>query len=130
MVRSSKKRIVQRYCDAVGRGDIETYRSLVTEDFTHEFLGTTIVAGKRTLRQAIERVQGFAAAVAPARPSSPYQEMVEEGDLVAGIFTSQCELADGRRFDGIFAITCRFRGYRIESTRELMDTKLADSLLG
>ena|SRR5438094_1892224 len=126
---STKKSIVRQYCDAVGRGDIEAYRSFVTEDFTHEFLGSTVLAGKRSLPEAIERVQGFSAALA-GDAKFVFQEMVEEGDLVAGFFTGECELADGRRFDGDYALICRFKGDRIQSTRELLDTKLADTLLG
>jgi ketosteroid isomerase-like protein len=126
---SAKKLVVKQYCDAVGRGDIETVRSLVTDDYTHEFLGSTFLAGKRELPEVLERIKAFNAALVSGAKFT-FQEMVEEGDLVLGIFTGECELRGGGRFDGIYAISCRFEGDRLVATRELVDTKLADSLLG
>lgn len=129
MMTSKKKRVLQQYCDAVGRGDLETVRSLVTDDYTHEFVGSTFLAGKRELHEVLERISAFSSAlVSPAKFT--FVDMVEEGDLVSGFFTGECELTGGGRFDGMYAIISRFRGDRLLSTREFVDTKLTDSLLG
>ena len=125
---SAKKRVLQQYCDAVGRGDIETVRGLVTDDYTHEFLGSTVLAGKRELPELLEQVRAFrGAVVSDARFT--LQEMAEEGDLLLGLLKGEWELRSGGKFDGIYAVSCRFEGDRLRGIRELMDTKLADSFL-
>lgn len=127
---SSRKQTLRRYCDAVGRGDAEAIRELVTDDYTHEFLGSTGLAGKkRTLSGILEQLEAFSSALATPGKFTFY-EMVEEGDLVAAIFSGKCELVSGKRFDGDYAVVCRFRGDKILSMRELIDTKLADSVFG
>ena len=125
---SVKKQILKQYCDAVGRGDIETVRSLVTDDYTHEFLGSTVLAGKRELSELLKQVEAFhAALVSDARFT--LQEMAEEGDALLGILKGEWELRSGGKFAGIYAVSCRFEGDRLRGIRELMDTKLADSFL-
>ncbi|WP_340315005.1 nuclear transport factor 2 family protein [Rhizorhabdus argentea] len=125
---SAKKQAVRQYCDAVGRGDAKTILSLVTEDYTHEFLGSTVLRGTRTLSQILEQLEAFSSAlVGPGQFT--FHEMVEEGDLVAATFSGKCELVNGKRFDGDYAAFIHFRGDKILMMRELIDTKLADSVL-
>lgn len=124
----SKKQIVQDYVHAVGRGDVETVRGLVTEDYTHEFLGSTFLAGIRQLPEVLERITGFNEALVSGAMFT-FEEIVEEGDLVLAIFNGKAELKSGGRFDGIYAVSCRFRGDQLMATRELVDTKLVESLL-
>lgn len=111
-----------------GRGDGDAIRKLVTEDYSHEFLGSTALRGTRNLSQILEQLEAFSSVL--AKPGEfEFQEMVEEGDLVAAIFSGKCELVNGKRFDGDYAVVCRFRGDKMLSMRELIDTKLADSVL-
>lgn len=125
---SIKKKAVRQYIDAVGRGDAEGIKAVVTEDYTHEFLGSTVLRGKRSLADILGQLDAFMAAL--ARPGVfTFQEMVEEGDIVSAMFSGECELANGKRFDGDYAIFCHFRGEKILTLRELIDTKLADSVL-
>ncbi|WP_176599195.1 MULTISPECIES: nuclear transport factor 2 family protein [Sphingobium] len=126
---SAKKQAIHQYCDAVGRGDVEQIRSLVTEDYTHTFLGSTNFAGTRTLPELIAVLESFSAALA-SPGTFTFHEMAEEGDLVIAIFSGKCELANGNRFDGDYGAAFRFRGDKILSLRELVDTKLADSAFG
>lgn len=126
---NSKKEIVQQYCAAVGRGDIDTVRTLVTDDYTHEFLGSTFLAGTRQLPEVLERIAAFNAALVDGAKFT-FTDIVEEGDLVLAFFTGECALESGGRFDGVYAISCRFKGDRLHATKELVDTKLADSLQG
>jgi ketosteroid isomerase-like protein len=128
-VPKSKKQLVQQYVEAVGRGDIDTVLSLVTDDYTHEFLGSTFLAGTRQLGEVLERISAFNAALVSGAKFT-FHDLVEEGDLVLGIFSGESELKGGGRFDGVYAISCRFRGDRLHATKELVDTKLADSLQG
>lgn len=124
---SAKKKAVRDYIDAVGRGDAETISRLVTEDYTHEFLGSTALRGTRTREEILQQLEAFSSAL--ARPGQfTFQEMIEEGDIVACIFSGKCELANGKRFDGDYAAFCHFRGDKILKMRELIDTKLADSV--
>jgi ketosteroid isomerase-like protein len=124
---SARKRAVREYTDAAGKGDIDKILSLVTEDFSHELLGSTAVGGKRTLSEVLELVKSFSAALASSE--FIFHQMVEEGDLVAAIFSGRCQLVNGKRYDGDYALVCSFRGDKILTLRELVDTKLADSVL-
>jgi ketosteroid isomerase-like protein len=123
-----KKKALKTYIDAVGRCDGEALRSVVTEDYTHEFLGTTVLKGTRTLAEILRQLDVFSSAL--ARPAQfTFQEVVEEGDIVSAMFSGKCELANGKRFDGDYAVFCHFRGNKILKMRELIDTKLADAVL-
>lgn len=127
---SAKKDAIRNYIDAVGRGDGETIRGLVADGFTHEFLGTTALAGKkRQLAEILDQLEVFSSSLAVPGEFT-FQEMVEEGDLVAAFFSGKCELKNGKRFDGDYAVVCSFEGDKILTFRELIDTKLADEVLG
>ena len=126
---SAKKQAVRDYCEAVGRGDGAALSKLVTDDYTHDFLGTTVLAqaGTRTREQILNQLGMFSAAL--VRPGKfTFHEMAEEGDMVIAIFSGECELKNGKQFNGDYAAVCRFKGDKIQSMRELMDTKLADSV--
>lgn len=125
---SIKKKVLRDYIEAVGEGDAAAIRELVTEDYTHEFLGSTALRGTRTLAEILEQLVTFSSYL--AKPGEfTFQEIVEEGDIVSAMFSGKCELANGRRFDGDYAVFCHFRGDRMLKMRELIDTKLADSVL-
>lgn len=126
---SAKKLAVRSYIDAVGRGDGATISGLVTDDYAHEFVGTTELAGKRrTLSEILEMLEGFSSAmVSPA--TFTFQKIVEEGDWVLASFTGNCALKNGKRFDGEYYISVQFDGDKILYLRELMDTKLAEYAL-
>lgn len=124
---SVRKQAIRDYCDAVGRGDAETILGLVTEDYMHEFLGSTALRGTRTLTELLAQLEAFSSALA-APGQFTFYEMVEEGDIVSAAFSGKCELVNGRRFDGDYAVFVHFRGDKISMMRELIDTKLADSV--
>ncbi|WP_340268512.1 nuclear transport factor 2 family protein [Sphingobium mellinum] len=125
---SVKKQAVRGYITAVGKGDGESLLAFVTEDFTHEFLGSTVLRGTRTLSDILGQLEAFSSAL--VRPGEfTFQELVEEGDIVSAMFSGKCELVNGKRFDGDYAVFCHFRGDKILKMRELIDTKLADEVL-
>ena len=125
---SPRKKALKTYIEAVGRGDADAVRGVVTEDYTHEFLGTTMLKGKRSLSDILEQLEAFTAFLA-APGEFIFQEVVEEGDMVSAMFSGKCELANGKRFDGDYAVFCHFRGEKIVLMCELIDTKLADAVL-
>ncbi|MEJ7935540.1 nuclear transport factor 2 family protein [Sphingobium sp. AN558] len=125
---SIKKQAIRQYCAAVGRGDAEEIKSLTTEDYVHEFLGSTALRGKRTRSELLDQLVAFSSALA-APGEFIFQEMVEEGDIVSAMFSGKCELKNGKRFDGDYAVFVHFRDEKILMMRELIDTKLADSVL-
>lgn len=124
---SARKRAVREYTDAAGKGDVDKILGLVTEDFSHELLGSTEFSGKRSLAEVLELVKSFSTALASSE--FIFHEMAEEGDLVAAIFSGRCLLTNGKRYDGDYGLVCSFRGDKIQTLRELVDTKLADSVL-
>lgn len=126
---SPKKQAVQKYLDAVGKGDAEAIASLVTEDYMHEFLGSTSFATKkRNLLEIREMLKTFRASLVTDGEFTIH-DIAEEGNLVLAVFTGKCELVSGKRFDGVYAASFHFRGDKIISLRELMDTKLADAVM-
>lgn len=125
---SPKKQALIRYIEAVAKGDADGIRSVVTEDYTHHFLGTTVLAGTRSLSDILAQLEAFTSAlVKPAEFT--FDLIVEEGDVVSAMFSGKCELVNGNRFDGDYAVFCRFRGDKILAMHELIDTKLADAVL-
>lgn len=124
---SARKQAVRDYVDAVGRGDADTISRLITEDYTHEFLGSTTLRGTRTREEILQQLETFSSALT-CPGQFTFQEMIEEGDIVASIFSGKCELVNGKRFDGDYMAFCYFRDGKILKMRELIDTKLADSL--
>lgn len=125
---SPNKQTLRDYIDAVGRGDVDTVSRVTTEDYTHEFLGSTTLKGIRSRSEILEQLKIFSSAL--ARPGEfTFQEMVEEGNTVSAMFSGKCELVNGKRFDGDYAVFCHFREGKILKLFELIDTKLADSVL-
>lgn len=127
-VDSLKKQVIRQYCDAVGKGDAEGIKNITTEDYVHEFLGSTALRGKRTRSELLDQLVAFSSALA-APGEFTFQEMVEEGDIVSAMFSGKCALKNGKRFDGDYAVFVHFRGDKILLMRELIDTKLADSVM-
>lgn len=125
---SEKKLAIRLYCDAVGKGDAEAINALTTEDYVHEFLGSTVLRGKRSRSELLDQLVAFSSALA-VPGEFVFQEMVEEGDIVSAMFSGKCELVNGKRFDGDYAVFVHFKGDKIALMRELIDTKLADSVL-
>lgn len=125
---SPKKQALKDYIAAVGTGNAAGVRAVVTDDYEHEFLGTTVLRGKRPLPVILEQLELFTSAVVGPIQFT-FQEVIEEGDVVAAMFSGKCQLANGKRFDGDYAVFCHYTGDKIRLMRELIDTKLADEVL-
>src|SRR5947207_2533713 len=53
------KAIAIRWLESVGSGDVETFKSLVTDDVVHEVMGTSVLSGVRTLDALVELAAGL-----------------------------------------------------------------------
>ena len=126
---SDKKRAVEGYLNAVAAGDADAMVSFVTEDYTHEFIGSTVFAEKkRNVADNLEMLANFKTAmVSPGKFT--IREIVEEGDIVSVMFTGEFELHGGKRYDSSYAAMVYFRDGKMAYMRELMDTKLADAVM-
>ncbi|WP_176599196.1 MULTISPECIES: nuclear transport factor 2 family protein [Sphingobium] len=124
-----KKQVVQQFFDAVAAGDAARLRSLVTDDFTHRFLGTTALAGTRNFAELSAMQTAFSAALA-GPGAFTIDEIAEEGNLVLAVLSGSFALKNGKRYDGDYVASIGFRGDHILYMHELGDTKLADDVFG
>ncbi|MGW4337006.1 nuclear transport factor 2 family protein [Rhodococcus koreensis] len=121
--------VCQEYFDAVGRGDTATLTTLVTDDFVHELMGSTVFAGKRDIREVSELVVDLRKSTVSGVEFT-FESQTEQDDRFAAIVHGRSELMEGGRFDNLYVIFVEIRDGKIARMRELTDTKYTDATRG
>jgi ketosteroid isomerase-like protein len=120
----TNKEAVQELCARFGRGDVDGVLELMTDDVSWRIPGKpelTPVAGsfdKERLRKLFRRMlsqleNGLQMTVVNA---------IAEGDVVAAEVESSGDLKNGRKYRQQYHFAIGFRGGRIASVREYLDT--------
>lgn len=124
-----QKDVARSWLEAVGRGDLETFRSLVTDDIVHTVTGTSVLSGDRDLAgllQLVSQLKQFT--VAGLR--FEFSHFTEEDDRVAVEFTGTAELINGTRYDNVYHLLFHFRDGKVARVKEYLDTQLVSDTIG
>src|SRR5262245_47909996 len=123
------KAIAIRWLEAVGSGDIETFKGLVTDDVIHEVMGTSALSGTRDLDALIELAGGLFQATKDGLHFE-ILDVTTEDDRVAVHFEGSSELLNGGAYNNTYHLLFRLREGKVCRVWEYTDTKYLDEVLG
>ncbi|MFJ8001296.1 nuclear transport factor 2 family protein [Streptomyces sp. NPDC096310] len=118
------KDIARTYIKALGRGDAELCRSLLTDDFVAIISGRSSISGPMTRDQVLDF---FAEVPKIAKDGIPLEilSLTAEDDRVACESEGHVTLNDGAEYNNMYLHLFRFRDGKICQLKEYMDTELA-----
>ena len=123
------KAIAIRWLEAVGSGDLETFKTLVTDDVVHEVIGTSVLSGTRTLDELLELAGGLFQATKNGLRFD-IQDVTAEDDRVAVHFEGSSELLTGGTYNNTYHLLFKLRDGKVCRVWEYTDTKYLDEVLG
>ena len=125
----SNKTVAERWLAAVGRGDTETLRELMTADSSWELMGTSVLAGKRTVDEVTE-LAGQLFGATQHGLTFDIHAITAEDDRVAIEFSGSSELVTGAAYDNDYHLLIHFRDGKICRVHEYCDAKTIDAVVG
>lgn len=122
------KAVVKQFLAALGRGDVNAVRDLISEDVQAICTGTSLVSGTRDYEQLCATA-GMLAAIAPAGIELEVVSMTAEEDRVSCEVQGRSTLINGTPYNNQYHFLFFIRDGRIYRLKEYIDTKLADAAL-
>lgn len=122
------KTIVKNFLAALGRGDVDALRGLLSEDAVAICTGTSLVSGTRSYAE-ICATAGMLGAIARSGIDFEILSMTAEDDRVSCEVQGHATLINGAAYDNQYHFLFFVRGGRIFRIKEYIDTKLADAVL-
>ena len=123
------KAIVQTFLEALGKGDVKSLQSLLSEDVQAICTGTSLLSGTRNYSD-ICAAAGFLGSVTQRGIDFRILTTTAEQDRVSAEVEGHSVLVDGRAYNNQYHFLFFFRDGRIYKLKEYIDTKLADAALG
>lgn len=125
---NAHKEVVRTYFKSMGEGDVELFKSTITEDYC------AVIAGYSKLSGTMDRdaVLGFVASVPSITKSGISFEircLTAEEDRVACESLGRSVMANSAEYNNQYIHLFRFRDGKIRQVTEYMDTKLAEKVL-
>jgi ketosteroid isomerase-like protein len=125
----SNKQIAQRWLRAVGEGDEATFRACMTDDGVHEVMGTSVLAGERSVDEVAELAQQLHAATKDGL-TFKILNITAEDDRVAIEFVGSSELVTGGSYNNVYHLLFHFRDGKVCRVKEYTDSKIVDEAVG
>lgn len=123
------KAIVRRFLTALGKGDVDTLKTLITDDVAAVCTGTSIVSGTRNYAD-ICTTAGFLNKVTRNGIEFRILTMTAEEDRVSCEVEGRSTLANGKSYNNQYHFLFFLRNGKVRILKEYIDTKLADETLG
>lgn len=125
---NAHKEVVRTYFKSMGAGNVELFKSTLTEDYYALIAGYSQISGI----QNRDEVLAFVASVPSITKSGISFEircLTAEEDRVACESQGQSVMANGTEYNNQYIHLFRFRDGKICQVTEYMDTKLAETVL-
>jgi ketosteroid isomerase-like protein len=122
------KDAVRTYFKAMGAGDVESFRSVITEDYVAVISGRSKISGILTYDQVLAFVGG-ASTMTKDGFNFDIVSLTAEDDRVVCESEGRSTLANRAEYNNQYLHLFRFRDGKIREVREYMDTALAESVL-
>jgi hypothetical protein len=116
--------VVKRFLVALGTGDVDTVKSVITDDFQAIATGTSLVSGTRGYDDIVRLCPVFGQ-VTKGGFSYDFLNMTAEEDRVSAEMQGYAELVTGARYDNQYHFLFFLRKGKICKMKEYFDTKLA-----
>jgi len=125
----SNKELAQRWLEAVGSGDTDSVRTLMSDDAVWQLMGTSVLAGERDVDGLVELAALLHSAMKDGLEFE-FLHFTAEDDRVAVEFRGRSELAAGGSYDNVYHLLFHFRDGKIVHVKEYTDSKIIDAAVG
>jgi uncharacterized protein len=125
----ANKATALKFVDALGKGDAETVKTLVTADVQAVAKGTSIGSGSRNHAEIIA-VFGMFSQITKTGLNPKIVSVSADADRVAVEWEGNCTLVNGTPYNNQYCTVFYFRDGKICKLNEYFDTKLTDAALG
>ena len=124
----ANKAVVKAYLKALGGGDVEALKQVLTADVAAICTGTSLLSGTRN-HADICAAAGFLGAVTKAGIDFRILAMTAEEDRVSCEVEGYSTLVSGQDYNNQYNFLFFIRDGRIWQIKEYIDTKLTDAVL-
>ena len=125
----ANKATALKFIDALGKGDAEVVKTVITDDVVAVAKGTSIGSGTRNHAEIIA-VFGMFSQITNTGLNPKILSVTAEADRVAVEWEGNCKLVTGMQYNNQYCTVFSFRDGKICKLSEYFDTKLTDAALG
>lgn len=125
---NANKENARKFLTAMGTGDAETVKSLITGDMTIVTTGTSKLSVTHDYNALLALAKGISK-VTKAGIAFDFLNLTAEDDRVAVEAKGRSTLLDGTAYDNQYHFLIFFRDDKICRMHEYLDTKLVDTVL-
>ena len=125
----ANKAVALKFIEALGKGDAETVKTVITDDVVAVATGTSIGSGTRNYAEIIA-VFGMFGQITKTGLNPKILSVTAEADRVAVEWEGNCTLVNGTQYNNQYVQVFFLRDGKICKLKEYFDTKLTDAALG
>jgi ketosteroid isomerase-like protein len=126
---NANKEMAERWLRAVGGGDTDSMRALMTEDAVWQLMGTSVLAGERDVDGLVE-LAGLLHSAMKDGIEFEFLNFTAEDDRVAVEFRGKSELVTGGSYNNVYHLLFHFRDGKVCHVKEYTDSKIIDAAVG
>lgn len=124
----ANKETAKKFLSAMGTGDVDTVKSVITADMMIVTTGTSLMSGTLDYN-TILAIAGGISAVTKAGIAFKFLQLTAEEDRVAVETEGSSTMLDGTPYNNQYHFLIFFRDGKVCKMREYLDTKLVDAVL-
>lgn len=125
---NAHKEVVKTYFKSMGAGDVELFKSTITEDYRAVIAGYSKISGTMDRDEVLAFVGGVPS-LTKSGISFEIRCLTAEEDRVACESAGRSVMANGVEYNNQYIHLFRFRDAKIRQVTEYMDTQLAEKVL-
>ena len=125
---NTNKETAKRFLTAMGTGDVDTVKSVITADMIIVTTGTSLMSGTLDYN-TILAIAGGISAVTKSGIAFKFLQLTAEEDRVAVETEGSSTMLDGTPYNNQYHFLIFFRDGKVCKMREYLDTKLVDAVL-
>lgn len=124
----ANKAVARKFWQAMGCGDVDTIKTLMTEDVAFVFAGTSKLAGSRDFKAILDITAGWPQ-LTKAGIDIRILTMTAEEDRVACEAEGYAVLNNGKNYNNLYHWLMFFRDGKVRRVNEYCDSKLVDDVV-
>ena len=125
----TNKQMAESWLTAVGGGDTDAVRELMTDDAVWQLMGTSVLAGERDVDGLVE-LTGLLHGAMKDGLEFEFLNFTAEDNRVAVEFRGKSELATGGAYNNVYHLLFHFRDGKVCHVKEYTDSKVIDDAVG
>ena len=125
----ANKAVALKFIEALGKGDAETVKTVITDDVVAVATGTSMGSGTRNYAEIVA-VFGMFGQITKTGLNPKILSVTAEADRVAVEWEGNCTVVTGAQYNNQYTTIFFLRDGKIFKLKEYFDTKLTDAVLG